>query len=93
MKHAIALFALTVVLPVVAFARDVTTHLAVDDMDCPACPPAVTKALKQIPGVKEVRVSVSDQSATVVADEKVSSSALVDAIGKAGFSAQVATEK
>lgn len=92
MKRSLSLLVLTLLSPAYALARDVTTRLTVSDMHCPACPPAVTKALKQVSGVRDVTVSVAEGTPTVVANESVSSSALIDAVAKAGFSATVASE-
>ncbi|MBI5503757.1 MAG: cation transporter, partial [Deltaproteobacteria bacterium] len=55
--------------------------------------PAVTKALKQIDGVKSVDVSVGEGTAVVVADNAVKSESLIAAVAKAGFSATVAEKK
>jgi copper chaperone CopZ len=93
MKNLFAVLALVLLSPINVFARDVTTRLAVDGMHCPACPPAVTKSLRQVPGVKDVATSATDGTATVVADESVATSTLVDAVKKAGFSAKVTNEK
>lgn len=92
MKRTITLLALSLLLPIDVFARDVTTRFAVEGMECPACPPAVTKALKRVEGVKAVTASPRDGTVAVVADESVSPAKLVEAIANAGFSATVEKE-
>ncbi|MBI5504049.1 MAG: heavy-metal-associated domain-containing protein, partial [Deltaproteobacteria bacterium] len=87
MNSVIKVVAASVVLllPRVAVAGDATTILGIDGMHCALCAPAVTKALKQIDGVKSVDVSVGEGTAVVVADNAVKSESLIAAVAKAGF--------
>jgi copper chaperone CopZ len=76
--------------PLIALAGDATTTLVIDGMHCALCAPAVTKALKQVHGVKTVDVSLPDKRAVVMADEAVKPETLIAAVAKVGFSATVA---
>ncbi len=86
----LAFSALGSLAPVAALAGDVTTTLAIRDMTCSLCAPAVTRALKEVTGVKSVEVSLDERRVVVLADEAVSAEALVAAVGRAGFTATVA---
>ncbi len=57
-------------------------------MVCEGCVNTITTALKTIPGVKSVKVSLKDKKAIVVAD-RVSSQAIEDAVAKAGYKARL----
>jgi copper chaperone CopZ len=92
MKRILALVAVALLMPICAAAGEVTTRLVIDGMHCALCAPAITKALKQVEGVKAVNVSATDTQAVVVADESVKTAALIAAVSKAGFSATVAKE-
>ncbi len=50
-----------------------TEHINVTGMTCGGCASTVTKALKSVAGVSDVKVSVSAGKATVLYDEKVTS--------------------
>lgn len=84
------LAALTLLWPMPTWAGDMTTKLMVQGMTCSACQSAVSKALKQVNGVREVQVSLADKQALVVADESVKTDSLIAAVSKVGFSATVA---
>ncbi len=79
--------------PLIVFAGDAATTLAIDGMHCALCAPAVTKALKQVDGVKTVDVSLADKRAVVVADDTVKPESLIAAVAKVGFSATVDERK
>jgi copper chaperone CopZ len=88
-----SLFALSfffVVTPAV-WAGDKTVDLKVGGMACNACPPAVTKAIEGVKGVKACNVDLKSGKATVTADETVKNEDLVKAVQDAGhgFSAEV----
>lgn len=87
------LFGLGSISPGAALAGDVTTTLAIRDMTCSLCVPAVTRALEQVAGVKSVQVSLDDRRAIVLADETVGAEALVAAVARAGFTATTAQVK
>ncbi len=59
-------------------------------LTCVACSAAVTKALKQVRGVRDVSINDDRTQATVVADESVQSTALIEAVEKAGYHVKVA---
>ncbi len=66
--------------------------LAVSKMTCGSCVKHVTKTLTAIDGVKDVDVSLTEGTATVVYDEtkKVGESMLVAAMVKAGYPTKLA---
>lgn len=69
---------------------DKTIQLKVDGMTCDMCPPAVSKAIKGVEGVKSAEVSLKDGKAAVVAEEGVKAEDLLKAVEGAGpFKAQV----
>lgn len=61
------------------------TTIYIQGMTCGGCADSVQKALMQIPGVSQVSVRLSEQSADVVHTDEVSNQALVDAVEGAGF--------
>ncbi|MBR3234768.1 MAG: cation transporter [Atopobiaceae bacterium] len=63
--------------------------LRVEGMMCEHCVARVTQALEGVKGVKNVRVSLDDESAVVDAGLLVSDKALVAAVEDAGYKAQV----
>jgi copper chaperone CopZ len=76
-----------------AWTAEQTIHLKVDGMTCPMCPPAVSKALKGVEGVKSAEVSLEEGKAVVVAEEDVKIEALLKAVEEAGhYKAQVIEE-
>jgi len=70
-----------------AHAADVQRTLALSGLTCTACSAAVTKALKQVEGVRDVTVNDDRTQAVVVVDESVSPGALVAVVERAGFKA------
>ena len=67
-----------------------TREFAIEGMSCDGCVNTVASALKTVPGVKSVEVSLKDKKATVVAD-RVSSQAIEDTVAKAGYKAHLIT--
>jgi copper chaperone CopZ len=63
----------------------VITTLAVSGMTCNGCVKHVDKALRSVPGVSTVEVSLPDGSAKVVHEAPIP--ALVEAVERAGYSA------
>lgn len=53
-----------------AQAGERTATLSVPTMDCPACPVTIKKALKNVPGVMDVKVSFEQRSAVVQFDDR-----------------------
>jgi mercuric ion binding protein len=69
-----------------AFAEDKTVTLAVNNMDCAACPSIVKGSLEAVPGVAKVAVSFKDKTATVIYDDaKADVNQLTSATTKAGY--------
>lgn len=63
-----------------------TEKLNVSGMTCGGCTSSVTKALKLIPGVDDVSVSLETGEASVIFDEKLTSrNQLESAVTGAGF--------
>ena len=62
-----------------------TATLAVDQMDCAACPITVREALKKVPGVASAKVDFKTKRAVVVFDPaKAAPDALTKATADAG---------
>ena len=81
-----AAFAVGIVASSVAFAADKTVTLAVNNMDCVACPSIVKGSLEAVPGVAKVVVSYKARTATVVYDDtKANVSQLTSATTRAGY--------
>lgn len=62
--------------------------LKISGMHCLDCAVKVKKALAQVPGVERAEVTYVRKHATVVVDETVPVTALVEAVEKAGYGAQ-----
>ena len=81
-----ATFAAGIVASSAAFAADKTITLAVNNMDCAACPSIVKGSLEAVPGVAKVAVSYKDKTATVLYDDaKADVNQLTSATTKAGY--------
>jgi mercuric ion binding protein len=79
-------FAVGVVASSAAFAADKTITLAVNNMDCAACPSIVKGSLEAVPGVARVAVSFKEKTATVIYDDaKANVNQLTSATTKAGY--------
>ena len=71
-----------------------TLEFAVEEMTCDGCVNSVTTAIKSVPGVQSVEVSLEAKKATVVADRsQVSPQAIEDAVRKAGYKADLRAAK
>ena len=69
-----------------AFAGDKTVTLAMNNMDCAACPSIVRGSLEAVPGVAKVAVSFKDKTATVIYDDaRADVNRLTSATTKAGY--------
>jgi len=62
-----------------------TTIVTAAGITCGGCANAVKKAVSALPGVAAVAVEVSEKRVTVTHDDRVSRSAVADALKKAGF--------
>ena len=81
-----AAFAIGIVASSAAFAGDKTVTLAVNNMDCAACPSIVKGSLEAVPGVAKVAMSFKDKTATVIYDDaKANVDQLTSATTKAGY--------
>ena len=81
-----ATFAMSIIASSAAFAGDKTVTLAVNNMDCAACPSIVKGSLEAVPGVAKVAVSFKDKTATVIYDDaKADVNQLTSATTKVGY--------
>jgi mercuric ion binding protein len=81
-----AAFTLGIVASSAAMAAERTITLAVNNMDCAACPSIVKGSLEAVPGVAKVGVSYKDKTATVTYDDaKANVNQLTSATTKAGY--------
>ena len=81
-----AAFAVGIIASPAAMAADKTITLAVNNMDCAACPSIVKGSLEAVPGVAKVAVSYKDKTATVIyGDAKADVNQLTTATTKAGY--------
>jgi mercuric ion binding protein len=79
-------FAVGIVASPVVMAADRTIILAVNNMDCAACPSIVKGSLEAVPGVAKVAVSFNARTATVIYDDaKADVNQLTSATTKAGY--------
>ena len=83
---ALAAFAVGIITSPAVMAADKTITLAVNNIDCAACPSIVKGSLEAIPGVAKVAVSYKDKTATVIYDDaKANVNQLTSATTKAGY--------
>ncbi|MET4260189.1 mercuric ion binding protein [Bradyrhizobium sp. S3.12.5] len=83
---ALAACAAAIIASPAAMAADKTITLAVNNMDCAACPSIVKGSLEAVPGVAKVAVSFKDRTATVIYDDaKADVNQLTSATTKAGY--------
>jgi Cu+-exporting ATPase len=62
------------------------TKFKIDGMSCVGCSKAVTRALKQLPGIDNVEVDFTSGCAVVVFNEnQLSEKQIHDAVGEAGY--------
>jgi mercuric ion binding protein len=81
-----ALFGTGLLISSAAFAGEKTVTLAVQNMDCAACPFTVKSSLQAVPGVAKAVVSFADKTAVVTFDdEKTAVPALITATTNAGY--------
>jgi periplasmic mercuric ion binding protein len=83
---ALATFAVGIIVSPAVMAADKTITLAVNNVDCAACPSIVKGSLEAVPGVAKVAVSYKDKTATVIYDDaKADVNQLTTATTKAGY--------
>ena len=88
MKKLVAhlVFVAVVLVAPAAMAGDRTITLAVQNMDCAACPSIVKASLQAVPGVARVAVSYKDRTAIITYDDaKADLNQLTSATTKAGY--------
>ena len=83
---ALAAFAVGIIASPAVMAADKTITLAVNNIDCAACPSIVKGSLEAVPGVAKVAMSYKDKTATVIYDDaKADVNQLTTATTKAGY--------
>ncbi len=87
MKKMIVLLTLVFSLSLVAADKTKLVTLNVSGMTCESCVGTVEKALKKVDGVKEVKVDLKNNKATVILASTGTSASLIKAVSDAGFSA------
>jgi len=81
-----AAFTVGIIASTAVIAEDRTITLAVNNMDCAACPSIVKGSLQAVPGVAKVAVSFKDKTATIVYDDaKADVNQLTSATTRAGY--------
>ncbi len=70
-----------------AYAKEWKLHI--NGMHCIACTLAVKKALISVSGVQEAKVNFKNESAIVIADDKVTLPMMQNAVAQTGYSATV----
>ncbi len=92
MKKAILLFALIFSVSLYGSDKTKTVSLNISGMTCQSCANTVEKALKNVDGVKEAKVDLKNNTATVVlASATMAPTGLIKAVGDAGFEASEKT--
>lgn len=69
--------------------EETRTELGVTGMTCASCVTHVSRALKRLPGVTDASVNLATERATIVHEPGVDTAALIAAIEKAGYGADV----
>jgi P-type Cu+ transporter len=67
------------------------TTLDISGMHCASCATLINRGLSKTPGVMEANVNYSAQKATVMHDDSVDSGALIEAVKKRGYGAEIST--
>ena len=65
-----------------------TTTVKARDMRCHGCATAAAAAVRNVPGVSDVRVDLPNQTVTVTHAPGVARQALADSLTRAGFPAE-----
>ena len=85
-RKLLAVLTLFALLAVPALAATKTVTLSVPDMNCPACPITVKKALSRVEGVSLIEVSLQTKEAVVSFDDaKTNVDKLTEATEMAGY--------
>ncbi len=94
MKHHIILFTLIFSFSLFASDKTKTVTLNVDGMTCQSCDGTVEKSLKKVTGVKEAKVDLKNNTATItLAGTKTTTASLIKAVSDAGFDASEGTAR
>jgi mercuric ion binding protein len=81
MKHlmTLAILVMTVISTGTSEAAEQTVKLSVPGMHCASCPYMVKKAISRINGIKSVKATMDDRSATVVFDDTLTTAGEIQA--------------
>ncbi len=74
-----------------AYAKEWKLHIG--GMHCIACTLAVKKALMSVSGVQEAKVNFKNESALVIADDKVTLRMMQDSVAQTGYTAMPMGQK
>lgn len=86
MQKLLAMFAFAALVSTPLWAATQTVTLSVPDMNCPACPFTVKKALSKVNGVGKIDVSLEKHEAVVAFDDsKTTVKKLTEATESAGY--------
>jgi len=86
MQKLFTAFTFSILVATPAWAATQTVTLSVPDMNCPACPITVKKALSKVDGVGKINVNFEKRETTVVFDDtKTGISKLTEATEMAGY--------
>ena len=83
------MLAVAALMPVSLQAAQKQVVLKVKEMTCQLCAYLVNQELREVEGVITTKASIKDKSVTVIADEQVSHEALIQAVKKLEYSAEV----
>jgi mercuric ion binding protein len=90
MQKLLAMCAFSILVATPVWAATQTVTLAVPDMNCPACPFTVKRALSKVSGVGKIEVSLEKHEAVVAFDDsKTSVAKLTEATESAGYPSSV----
>jgi mercuric transport protein len=88
MKQIIFILTVVVAFSLTAADKTKTVSLNIKGMTCESCVGTVQKALKGVEGVKEAKVDLKSNTATVtLASAKTTADVLIKAVSNAGFTA------
>jgi len=63
----------------------ITQNIQIEGMNCGSCVRHITLALKELPGVNDVEVSLSDKQAVLHASQPLTEAVIRHAVDEAGY--------
>lgn len=67
------------------FGKKIKTEIKVEGMHCNHCASKVEAAIKEISGVKSVKIDLDAKTAEIISSEEIDRALLNEAVQKAGF--------